>query len=193
MFLDWLGVRSVLYVTKILRDRGGKLVSHQLLSHVYFMQLILLSVLVSSVYVCSNRHTYVTTDPRVLKLISPECIPFILLHKTGFLKNFVDKVIGLVKEGMCISAIERFIASQRKITETSLFSQLSALSFPSLAECNHILSLVINPRPSNDILNKCFLAEFFLSEGKYNHAMSQLVAKDVISLDHTFKVAAYTQ
>ena len=147
-------------------------------------------VLVSSVYVCSNRHTYVTTDPRVLKLISPECIPFILLHKTGFLKNFVDKVIGLVKEGMCISAIERFIASQRKITETSLFSQLSALSFPSLAECNHILSLVINPRPSNDILNKCFLAEFFLSEGKYNHAMSQLVAKDVISLDHTFKVAA---
>ena len=123
-------------------------------------------------------------------MISPDCIPFILLHKTGFLKTFITKVIGLVKEGLCISAIERFISSQRRVTEARLSAQLAALSLSNTAtECTS-LSLLVNPHPSNDILSKCFLAEFFLNQGRYDHAMSQILAKEMITFDHTFKVAA---
>ena len=105
----------------------GNLVSLQLSSLAYYMELIQLPFLYHLFsYICCNRHTYLTTDPRVLELISPDCIPFILLHKAGFLKTFITKVIGLVKEGLCISAIERFISSQRRVTEARLSAQLAA-------------------------------------------------------------------
>lgn len=97
-------------------------------------------------------------------------------------------MIELVTEGMCILAIERFISSQRWITEASLTAQLS-LSLPNVTESN-ALPLLVNPHPSNDILSKCFLAEYFLNQGRYNHVMSQITAQDIITFDHTFKVAA---
>lgn len=143
-------------------------------------------ILVSSVYICSNGHTYLTTDPRVLQLITPECIPFILLHKTGFLKSFVSKVICLVKEGLGIVAIERFISSQRRATEINILTQvMNFLCLPEMAVCK-TSSILVNPCPSNDIIRKCFI----INQQRYNYAMSQIMATDIISFDHTFKVAA---
>lgn len=147
-------------------------------------------VLVSSVYFCPNGHTYLTTDPRVLQLITPECVPFILLHRTGFLKSFVNKVVCLVKEGLGIVAIERFISSQRKVTEINILTQvMNCLCLPELTACK-TLSTLVNPCPSNDIICKCFITEFLINQQKYNYAMSQIMATDIISFDHTFKVAA---
>lgn len=66
-------------------------------------------ILVSRQYKCSNSHSVLTTDPRVLALISDEYTPLILLHKAGFTKMFARKVIGFLEEGMSICSIERYI------------------------------------------------------------------------------------
>lgn len=81
---------------------------------------------------CCNNHVYLTTDPRLLQSIKPQYIPFILLHKSGFLKSFVNHVIGLIREGLCITAVERFIQSQRRATVASLSTQI--LSILSISE-----------------------------------------------------------
>ena len=84
-------------------------------------------VLISAQYICCNNHIYLTTDPRVLQRISEIYIPFTLLHKTGFLKSFVNQVIGLIREGLNICAIERYIRSQRRATIAGLTNQVAEL------------------------------------------------------------------
>ena len=72
-------------------------------------------ILVSCQYKCSNGHSILTTDSRILALISDEHILFILLHRVGFTKLFARKVIGLLEEGMSISSIERLNQRQRHL------------------------------------------------------------------------------
>ena len=48
-------------------------------------------ILVSCQYRCVNDHIFLTTDPRVLELFFTENIPFILLHRSGFMKSFCKK------------------------------------------------------------------------------------------------------
>ena len=55
--------------------------------------------LVGAVYVCEYGHQILSTDPRILMLIPDHLIPFVLLHRTGFLKDFLQTVILLVQEG----------------------------------------------------------------------------------------------
>ena len=98
-------------------------------------------VLISCQYICFNNHTYLTTDPRLLQLISPECVPFVLLHKTGFLKSFINHIIGLVNEGLSISAVERFVHIQRRCTEASLTLQAQN----PLACSDRYISLIVRP------------------------------------------------
>lgn len=85
----------------------------------------LVVLLVSCQYKCCNGHCILTTDPRILELVSVEHIPFILLHKTGFTKSFARKVIGLLEEGMSISSIERFIKQQRRSSVFVTANQVS--------------------------------------------------------------------
>lgn len=85
--------------------RFGKSGNHKLYSHTCFMSMV---VLISYQYVCSNNHHCLTTDPRISDVMKSEHIPFILLHKSGFVKSFVRRVIGLISEGMTIAAVERF-------------------------------------------------------------------------------------
>lgn len=149
-------------------------------------------VLIASEYICSNRHIHLTTDARLLGLISSNCIPFVLLHRTGFMKSFMNQVIGLVNEGLCIQAIERFISNQRRSTEANLSLQVSRVSGISVSEsvaCRQ-LHLISHPHPSNDIISKCYLSEYLIHQGQYNMVMSKITALDMISFDHTFKVAA---
>ena len=63
-------------------------------------------ILISCQDKCTNNHYFLTTDPRVLKLIPEADVPFILLHKTGFMKSFCRKVVGLIGESTSISAVE---------------------------------------------------------------------------------------
>ena len=80
-------------------------------------------ILVACQYRCTNDHTFLTTDPRVLELISTENIPFILLHRSGFMKSFCRKVIGLI-EAMSISAVEPYIKEQRRLSAAVVASQV---------------------------------------------------------------------
>ena len=74
----------------------GKLVNPRDYSQEYYMILI-----VSCQYMCVNDHIFLTTDLRVLALISTDNIPLILL------KSFCRKVVGLIGEAMSISAVGR--------------------------------------------------------------------------------------
>ena len=47
-------------------------------------------LLVSTVYACEDGHRLLAHDARVLKMItSPSLVLFVLLHQTGFTKEFV--------------------------------------------------------------------------------------------------------
>ena len=101
-------------------------------------------------------------------------------------------MIGLVGQGLSFLAIEHFIRQQRRVTVTNKRSEVAkVLSLPD----HHFdqyksLSLLGSPHPSNDIICKCFIAEYIRNGQKYNHAMSQIHAESSVSFDHTFKVAA---
>lgn len=142
-------------------------------------------ILVSSQYICSNSHIFLTTDPRVLNLLSSDYVPFILLHRTGFVRSFLDCIIGLIGEGLRISAVERFICNQRHVNTARIATQVMGLHPIPTA-----LSILESPYPSNDVLYKCFLAEFTLNCVKYSSVMSKILSHCTISFDHTFKVAS---
>lgn len=149
-------------------------------------------VIVSCQYRCTNKHVFLTTDPRVLRLIPAENIPLILLHRTGLMKSFCRKIIGLVGEGMSISAVERFIKQQRRLSVAVLVTQVKnkmSLGEGEDLHCNTPL-LLEAPYPSNDLLYKCFLTDFVLNNQRYTSAMSKISAENIICFDHTFKVAS---
>lgn len=52
------------------------------------------------------------------------------------------------------------------------------------------LDLIQTPFPSNDIIYKCFLVDFFENREEYDVHMLQLSAGKFISYDHTFKIAS---
>lgn len=141
-------------------------------------------ILVSSRYKCFNGHSFLTTDPRVLKLLHSESVPFFLLHKTGFLKSFLDSIMGLIEEGLRVSAIERYIRNQRQASAARVISEVVNLNL--LSEVPNELPLVESPFPSNDIILKCILAEFSLKCQKYFSAMSKIQSHCRISFDHTW-------
>ena len=149
-------------------------------------------LLVSCQYVCQKNHIFLTTDPRLLHLIYSKHIPFVLLHKTGFLKTLVRHVVRLIREGMSISAVERFICHLRKSNFSIKYKQYANILSLSPDDLSHnaFISLLQKPYPSNDIICKCFIAEVFLCRAMYASSMSSIFAKDVITFDHTFKVAA---
>ena len=51
------------------------------------------AILVSALYVCPVGHEVSSTDPRLMEHNGIPNVPFILLHKTGFMSNFVQTVI----------------------------------------------------------------------------------------------------
>ena len=70
-------------------------------------------IVVACQYRCTNGHTFLTTDPRVLELISTENIPFILLLiEVDLWSPSVGK--SLVGEAMSTSAVEWYIKEQRR-------------------------------------------------------------------------------
>ena len=148
-------------------------------------------ILVACQYRCTNGHTFLTADPRVLELISTENIPFLVLHRSGFMKSFCRKVIGL-KEAMSISAVERYIKEQRRLSAAVVASQVKnklSLSEDEVIHSNTLLMLE-SPYPSNDLLYKCFITDIILNKERYTSAMSKISAERIISFDHTFKVAS---
>ena len=157
-------------------------------------------LLVSVVYTCENGHEIPSTDPRILQMLKvEEHVPFILLHRTGFTRDFVHTILLLYIQGMPLKSIETFVwecrlqMCQSKLAclhdEVQLSSSTLNIDMVSGVSLQP-LSLLHFPIPSNDILSKCFLVHFQQCKSVYEANMASLTAKHLISFDHTFKVAS---
>ncbi len=151
-------------------------------------------LIVPAVYTCIHEHTVVATDPRILKELVFEQLPFILLHRTGFTKAFITSIIQLMRGGMTIVQVENYITSCRREFIASLYVRLQLLlpesSSGSLTLNSVPFQLLKSPYPSNNVICQCFIAHFKEYEHTYNLQMQQLTADNCITLDHTFKIAS---
>jgi len=129
-------------------------------------------LLVAALYSCSCGHEVSSTDPNLLSKVSQEHIPFVLMHRTGFLKEFVNSVIELVFQGMTLAGVERFVQRRRQQFITSLVLQVQVtLDHIHSIDMNNLLQntavkLISEPAPSNNIIQQCFLVEanhFYMS------------------------------
>ncbi len=154
-------------------------------------------LLVSAVYVCENGHRILAHDPRVLSMIpSASMIPFILLHQTGFTRDFVDLTFSLCSTGMNFCSLETTIKRMRwehYLRRKSMYqcaidnSKDTTIEYPVFTELN---SIGENHVPSNDIIAKCFLSKFLENEAHYRHNIHSTDTGHALSFDHTFKIAA---
>lgn len=154
-------------------------------------------LLVSAVFLCSFGHEVCSTDPRFLEQFSQAHVPFVLLHRTGFVKQFIQSTMSLIQQGLNFASVERFVSDRRQHftmqiayqIEEALKGQIPS-DFQSHFLYNQISELISKPIPSNDVLCKCFVVEFLLNRESYSLHMSSILVKKYISIDHTFKVAS---
>jgi hypothetical protein len=150
-------------------------------------------LLVCAVYVCDNRHKIVSCDEIVLKMFPfKTIIPFYLLHRTGMTRDLLDTLVSLCKRGVNFYSMESYIMERRWKTYAS--QQDMHQLHNTLLSCNSLpvdfTDTELSKGPSNDILSKCFLGEFFEHEQLYLREMVSLPTTTSISFDHTFKVAS---
>lgn len=150
-------------------------------------------LLVPAVYICTNGHEVISTDPHVLHyFIQQEFIPFILFHRSGITRELARAVISLSIEGLSFKAVEHFIMYRRIDYITSLQMKVQCIPMHRniiLHSCTSIVSLHL-PYPSNDLLTKCFINNFVENRNIYTQEMALLTTSGFISIDHTFKVTA---
>ena len=157
-------------------------------------------LLVSALYKCSNGHLIYSTDPRLMKKISIPYLPFILLHRTGFTRSFITNVGSLVQQGLSMNCIARHIKNVREQAASHIIiNALRDYSLVSHQQCTNeemqllastITSTLIEPLPTNDVIARCFLIDFQMSEAFYIKEMMGIKVRRCLRLDHTFKVAS---
>lgn len=154
-------------------------------------------LLVTAEYSCGNGHIIFGSDSRIIQIIPAQFVPFVLLHRTGFTKQFISTAIHLIGEGQSIHSVIRYITAQRNenilriVKKIKYFahvkSQCSTLTVEELA-ASEIICLMRNPIPSNDIVTKCFIAHFEENKDFFFSSMQAIKIREFISFDHTFKV-----
>ena len=150
-------------------------------------------ILVSAVYLCDNRHKLLANDELILERFpSSTMIPFILLHRTGFTRGVVDMCMSLCRRGINFYNLESIILERRweSFTRQQELIQIHGTISTQSVSTNDFWSCSMSKSPSNDVLSKCFLAEFLKYEKLYIQEMTAIPTGDSISFDHTFKVAA---
>ena len=81
--------------------------------------------LVSAVYICPNKHSLLAHDEIILQCFPiKSVIPFVLLHKTGFVHPFVEMCASLIRSGMNFNSIEAVIRERRMETYSRQISNL---------------------------------------------------------------------
>lgn len=157
-----------------------------------------ITLLVPAVYQCMQGHQTISTDPCILvHLQEQEHIPFILMHRSGMTRDFARTVINLAMEGLAFTAIERFIISRRqeyialvKLKVTTIYQALHDSMQTPDSSPDSVISYILKPYPSNDLICKCFLHDFLEHRAYYFREMALETTSGYISIDHTFKVAA---
>lgn len=71
-------------------------------------------ILVSATYTCKKGHKLLAHDEHILKLFPSQImIPFHLLHKTGFTKDFVENLFAFCRRGVNFYEIESIVLERR--------------------------------------------------------------------------------
>ena len=158
-------------------------------------------ILVGAIYRCSSDHVVYSTDANILQKLDRAHTPFILLHRTGFTRAFVQTVVNLAQEGLSMQSIKRHIEAvrhefvvdiiQRLVSDYNmcLGSQLTISQIQSVTSSTFV-DLISHPIPTNDIISRCFIVTFEENELHYTKQMLQVEVKNCLRLDHTFKVAS---
>lgn len=149
-------------------------------------------ILVPAVYACSCGHEVLATDPRLLvHLPEQEYVPFILLHRSGVMRNFARITISLTVQGLSFHAIEHFVRAQRAEYIASLQLKLNCVYSPPVSiQESEAVKNIYKPNPSNDLMCNCFRKNFAENRYIYFKEMMSLSTRNYIAIDHTFKVAA---
>lgn len=154
-------------------------------------------LLVSAVYVCGSGHKLVAHHNWILDMLpSKTGVPFLLLHRTGFTRRFVNIVDSFCQTGMNFYSLEAAISharwqrfeeqkqiyldTYRKATKDSN----AVLEFPSFKDTGG------KCLPSDDLLRECFIANFLISEDLYKKCIQSVNTGNSLSFDHTYKVCA---
>ena len=153
-------------------------------------------LLVSAVYSCQKGHELLAHDECVLKLFPSQImIPFILLHKTGFTKDFVENIFAFCRRGVNFCEMESIVL-ERRLDHHSQRMYLLQLHYEackkeSMNELSTRSEMFRNElsSPSNNVISKCFLMSFLEAEEHYLSNIHALEVSEAISFDHTFKVA----
>lgn len=131
-------------------------------------------LLVSSVYTCDNGHILLAHDTRVLDIQpSKTAVPFVLMHRTGFTRTFLNMVEAYCQTGMNFHSLEAAVANirwqnfeERKNAYLDTHKMLTkndqrVLQFPSFEDTAGKFL------PSDNILRDCFVAKFLENEKNY--------------------------
>ena len=155
-------------------------------------------LLVSRVYCCFSSQTLLAHDERLLQILTKSIdIPFVLLHKTGYTKDFINEVVALCNNGMNFFKIEamcieehwnyhcvkeqKFWQVLEEYQSQYPLEEIPTVNFPKFKT---------DGIPSNDAIAQCFLKDFMEKEWHCISEMAQLTSDIWISCDHTFKVAS---
>ena len=153
-------------------------------------------LLVSAVYICKKGHKLIAHDERILKSFpSPIMIPFKLLHKTGFTRDFAENLFLFCRRGLNFYEIESIILERRWEHFSQQMYLLTLQHKADLGDCTQLVSKLSDKfrkehiSPSDNIISKCFLSSFLEVESSYLCNLHSLEVSESISFDHTFKVA----
>ena len=156
-------------------------------------------LLVGAIYKCCKGHYLHSTDPRILRKIDQIYLPFHLLHHTGFTRRFLNEVVHLAHEGLPINAIARHVTELREkygveqviklIKDCCAYTQ-EDISEADILDNQKLISSILQPYPTNDIIARCVIIEFQKNEAMYCADMASKMVGKCLRLDHTFKVAA---
>ena len=70
-------------------------------------------LLVSAVYTCDNKHRLLSHDPLILDCYPlKSIIPFVFLHKTGFVGDFAETCTSLIRSGLNFYALETLVVER---------------------------------------------------------------------------------
>ena len=158
-------------------------------------------LLVGRIYKCTKGHESVGYNPKILEQIPllNMVVPFCLWHKTGFSRQFMDMIVGMVSSGISISETHKFTQIQfcnQYWKGKSHFEELKNLHgmeecppFPAYVEWETECS---SSSPSWHSIARCFMFDFWSKEKLYT-CHTQLTSIDSeetwLSCDHTFASA----
>ena len=122
-------------------------------------------ILVSAVYICDNNHRLLSHDAVIIDCFPIKAvIPFVLLHKTGFLRDFVETCTSLIRTGVNFYGIETPIIERRMATYARGCSHFSLQKTVTRSDCisdANFSRSILSECPSNNVIIPNFFLHHF--------------------------------